>query len=212
MEFKKSMARYTGPKNRLSRREGIDLGLKTVGSHAHASLLKRLNVPPGQHGPKGKRKTSEYGLQLREKQKVKHMYGVMERQFRKIFDLARKTRGNTGEKFLEYLERRLDNVTYRLGLAPTRTAARQFVSHGHVLVNGKKVSIPSYMINENDVVTMKTKSLEMPLVKKLLEDKAYIPPVWMEKQGPVGKIVRMPIREDIKDDINMQLIVEHYSR
>lgn len=206
------MARYTGPKNRLARREGIDLGLKTVGTKAHAGLLRRLNVPPGQHGPKGKRKTSEYGLQLREKQKVKHMYGVMERQFRKVFELARKTRGNTGDKFLEYLERRLDNVVYRLGIAPTRTSARQFVSHGHVVVNGKKVSIPSYTVRENDIVTIKDKSLTMPLIAKQLEDKTYKPPMWLDKQGPVGKVVRLPIREDVKDDISMQLIIEHYSR
>lgn len=206
------MARYTGPKNRLARREGTDLGLKTVGSKSYASLQKRLNVPPGQHGPKGKRKTSDFGMQLREKQKVKHMYGVLERQFRKVFDIARKSKGNTGNKFLEYLERRLDNTVYRLGYAPTRTAARQFVSHGHVTVNGKKVSIPSYTVRQDEVVTLKAKSLEMPVVKKQLEDKTYKPPMWLERKGPVGKIIRLPIREDITDDINMQLIVEHYSR
>src|SRR3989344_5629757 len=113
------MARYTGPKNRLSRREGIDLGMKTPGSKAHASLLRRLATPPGVHGPKGQRKMSDYGQQLREKQKVKRMYGVLERQFRKNFERARKWKGNTGEKLLEFMERRLDNVLYRLHLAPT---------------------------------------------------------------------------------------------
>jgi len=206
------MARYTGPKNRLARREGMDLGLKTVGSKAYASLLKRLNVPPGQHGPKGKRKTSDYGHQLREKQKVKHMYGVLERQFRKIFESARTWKGNTGDKFLEFLERRLDNTVYRLGFAPTRTAARQFVTHGHVLVNGKKLSIPSYTVRIDEIITVKPKSLEMPLIKKQLEDKAFKPPTWLERKGPVGKVVRLPLREDITDDINMQFIVEHYSR
>lgn len=206
------MARYTGPKNRLARREGIDLGLKTVGTKAHATLLKRLNVPPGQHGAKGKRKTSDYGLQLREKQKVKHMYGVLERQFRNNFEKAKTWKGNTGDKFLELLERRLDNAVYRLGLAPTRTSARQFVTHGHILVSGKKVSIPSYTVNTEDIITLKSKSLEMPLVKKQLEDKTYKPAAWLERKGPVGKIVRLPLREDITDDINMQLIVEHYSR
>jgi len=131
------MARYLGPKNRLARKEGIDLGLKTVGSHAHASLLKRLGQPPGQHGPKGKRKQSEYGTQLREKQKVKRMYGVLEKQFRRYYVMARKYRGNTGEELIKFLERRLDNTLFRLGIAPTRTSARQFVSHGHVMVNGK---------------------------------------------------------------------------
>lgn len=206
------MGRYTGPKNRLARREGIDLGLKTVGTKSHANLLKRLNVPPGQHGPKGKRKSSEFGLQLREKQKVKHMYGVMERQFRKTFEQAKKSKGNTGDKFLESLERRLDNAVYRLGLAPTRTAARQYVSHGHVVVSGTKVSIPSFVVKAEDTITLKAKSLEMPVVKKQLEDKTFKTPMWLERKGPVGKVVRLPVREDVSDDINMQLIVEHYSR
>lgn len=206
------MARYTGPKNRLARREGVDLGMKTVGSKSHAALLKRLNVPPGVHGPKGKRKTSDFGLQLREKQKVKHMYGVLERQFRKTFNQAKKWKGNTGDKLLEFMERRLDNAVYRLGLAPTRASARQFVSHGHVMIDGKRVSIPSYQMNVNEVVTMKAKALEIPAVKKQLEDKGYKPPVWLERKGPVGKVVRLPLREDIPEDINVQLIVEHYSR
>lgn len=206
------MARYTGPRNRLARREGLDLGLKTVGSHAHAMLLKRLNVPPGQHGPKGKRKTSDYGLQLREKQKVKRLYGVMERQFRRAFEGARKWKGNTGEKLLEYMERRLDNVVYRLGLAPTRSLARQLVNHGHVLVDGKRVTIPSYVSKAGEVVTLKAKALEIPAVKKMLEEASYKAPEWMERKGPVGKVVRLPLRSDIIEDINEQLIVEHYSR
>ncbi len=118
------MARYTGPKNRLARKEGIDLGLKTVGTKSHAGLMKRLNVPPGQHGQKMRRKTSSYGIQLREKQKMKRLYGVMEKQFRKNFAMARKWRGNTGDMLVQFLERRLDNTVYRLGLAPTRTSAR----------------------------------------------------------------------------------------
>jgi len=206
------MARYTGPKNRLARREGLDLGLKTVGSKAHASLLKRLNVPPGQHGGKGKRKSSEYGLQLREKQKVKHMYGILERQFRKNFELAKKSKGNTAEKFLELLERRLDNALYRLGMAPTRTSARQFVSHGHVMVNGEKLSIPSYSVKSGDVITLKAKAMEIPAIKKQLEDKTFKPVAWLERKGPVGKVVRLPIKDDSTEDITMQLIVEHYSR
>jgi small subunit ribosomal protein S4 len=206
------MARYTGPKNRLARKEGIDLGLKTVGSQDHARLLKRLNVPPGVHGPKGKRKVSDYGHQLREKQKVKSMYGVLERQFRKMYELARKSVGNTGEKLVEYLERRLDNVIYRAGLAPTRAAARQLVNHGHVLINEKRVSIPSYSVPADSVITLGTKGLEIPSIKKQMEDKGYKPPYWIERKGPVAKVIRLPVRDDVQEDINMQLIIEHYSR
>lgn len=207
------MARYTGPTNRLSRKEGIDLGFKTVGSHAHASLLRRLNVPPGQHGPKGsRRKVSAYGQQLREKQKVKRMYGLLERQFRRYYTMARKWRGNTGDMLVQFLERRLDNTLYRLGLAPTRTSARQFVSHGHVMVDGKRVNIPSYLVAVGQVINLKPKGANIPAVKKLLEDKTYIPPAWLVRQGPAGKVERLPERDDVKEDINTQYIVEHYSR
>ena len=207
-----NMARYTGPKNRLARREGMDLGLKTIGSHAHAELLKRLAILPGQHGVKGRRKTSGYGIQLREKQKVKRIYGTLERQFRKIFEQAKKWKGNTGEKLVEFLESRLDNTIYRMNLAPTRTMARQLVSHRHVFVNGLVVNIPSYRIKTNDVITMTSKALEIPAVKKLLEEKSPQLPVWIERKGPVAKIVRMPERSDVQEDINEQLIVEFYSR
>lgn len=206
------MARYTGPKNRLARREGIDLGLKSVGSHAHASLLKRLNVPPGQHGPRGRRKVSDFGLQLREKQKVKRMYGLLERQFRKNFEQARKWKGNTGEKLLEFLERRLDNAIFRLGLSPTRALARQLVGHRHVLVNGKLVNIPSYLVKQDQVISLTSIGANIPAVKKLLDDKTFTPAEWLARQGPAGKIARLPIRADVKEDINEQLIVEHYSR
>jgi small subunit ribosomal protein S4 len=206
------MARYTGPKTRLSRREGIDLGFKTVGSKSHASYLRRATVPPGQHGAKGHRKISDYGRQLREKQKVKRMYGVLERQFRKSFERAKKWKGNTGEKMLEFMERRLDNVLYRACIAPTRASARQFVNHGHVTVDGAKVNIPSFLVDQNQVVTMKSKSLEIPAVKKLLEDKTVKVPEWLERKGPVVRIVRLPVRGDVGEDISEQLIVEHYSR
>lgn len=206
------MARYTGPKNRLARRENLDLGLKTVGSKAHAGLLKRLNVPPGMHGPKGRRKISDFGSQLREKQKVKRLYGVLERQFRKSFDRAKKWKGNTGEKLLEFMERRLDNVMYRMGFAPTRAMARQLVSHGHVIIDGKKVTIPSYLVTPNEVITLRAKAMEIPAVKKMLDDKAFHTPEWIERKGPVGKILRQPARTDVAEDINEQLIVEHYSR
>lgn len=206
------MARYTGPKNRLARKEGLDLGLKTIGTKAHASLERRLNIPPGQHGPKLRRKISDYGTQLREKQKMKRMYGVFERQFRRYFAMARKWRGNTGDMLVQFLERRLDNTLYRLGFAPTRTAARQYVSHGHVLVNGKRVNIPSYQVVMNEVISFRPKALAMPVVKKLLEDKTYTPPDWLARQAGAGKIVRLPEPADVKEDINTQLVIEHYSR
>ena len=206
------MARYTGPKNRLARRENLDLGLKTVGSKAHASLLKRLNVPPGMHGAKGKRKMSDCGTQLREKQKVKRMYGVLERQFRKTFERAKKWKGNTGEKLLEFMERRLDNVVYRMGFSPTRGLSRQLVSHGHVLIDGKKVTIPSYLVDTDAVITLKQNAMEIPAVKKLLDDKTFHAPEWIERKGPVGKVIRLPVRSDMVEDMNEQLIVEHYSR
>src|SRR3989304_6751172 len=194
------MARYRGPTNRLSRREGMDLGFKTVGTKAHASLLKRLNVPPGIHGQKGRRKISDYGQQLREKQKVKRMYGLLERQFRKIFNRARKWKGNTGEMLLQFLERRLDNTLYRMGFAPTRTMSRQLVSHGHVQVDGEKVTIPSYTIDEGQAITLKPKAMEIPAVKQLLDDKTMQFPSWIERKGPAGKVIKRPDRNDVKED------------
>ncbi len=206
------MARYTGPKNRLARREGIDLGLKTLGSKAQANLSRRLTIAPGQHGPKGKRKVSEYGEQLREKQKVKHLYGLMEKQFHRYFALAKKWKGNTGDKLIESVERRLDNVIYRLAMAPTRASARQLVSHGHVLINGKRVGIPSYQVKTDEVITIKSKGMEIPAIKKSLEITDMNIPAWLERRGPVGKICRLPVRSDVIDDISEQLIVEFYSR
>jgi small subunit ribosomal protein S4 len=206
------MARYRGPKNKLARREATDLGLKTVGSAAHTQLLRRIKIIPGQHSVKGRRKTSDYGVQLREKQKVKRIYGLLEKQFRKYFDTATRDKANTGAALLTLLERRLDNVLYRLKLAPTRTAARQFVGHGHAIVDGKKVTIPSYMVKPGSVVTLKEKFLGTPLLKKLLEEKDIQVPAWLVRKGPVGKIERMPQRDDVAEDIDEQLIIEFYSR
>lgn len=206
------MARYTGPKNRLARKEGIDLGLKTVGTKSYAGLQRRLKIPPGQHGQKMRRKISGYGTQLREKQKMKRMYGVMERQFRKYYAMARKWRGNTGDMLVQFLERRLDNTVFRLGLAPTRTSARQFVSHGHIMVDGNRVNIPSYLVAANEVITLKPKGSNIPAVKKMLEDKTFTPPAWLDRQGGAGKVVRLPERDDVKEDINTQLVIEYYSR
>jgi len=207
------MGRYTGPKNRLARREGVDLGLKTTGSSAHIQLLRRLKIKPGQHGQKGsRRKPSDYVIQLREKQTTKRMYGLLEKQFRKYFMIASREPRNTGEALLSLLERRLDNVIYRLNFAPTRAFARQMVTHGHVKIDGKKVNIPSFLVETDMIITIKQRMLENPTVKKLLEDKNTNILPWLEKKGPVGKISRLPKREDIQEDINEQLIIEFYSR
>ena len=201
------MARYTGPKDRLSRREGFDLfgtGLK----------LTRLTVPPGVHGPKGTRGSSQYGKQLREKQKVKRLYGLLEKQFRKYVEASLKSKGNTGEKLINFLEKRLDNVIFRLGFAPSRPAARQIVSHGHVLVDGKKVNIPSYELKVGQTVSLDAKGMAIPAVAKLFKNKTEDMkiPYWLEKKAAVGKISREVKREDILEPISEQDIVEFYSR
>jgi len=189
------MGKYTGPKDRLSRRENFDLFGK-------GAKLTRLNVPPGVHGPKGLRGSSQYGKQLREKQKVKRLYGIMEKQFRRYVDEALKSKGNTGEALLTALERRLDNVVFRLGFAPTRPFARQIVSHRHVLVNGQKVNIPSYQVKVGDVIE----------VKKAQEQADYKLPAWLEKKALVGRIAKAPVMEDVTEAISAQDIVEFYSR
>lgn len=199
------MARYTGPKDRLSRREGFDL-------FAKGTKLTRLTVPPGVHGPRGTRRISQYGRQLREKQKVKRLYGVLEKQFRRYVNAALKSKGNTGETLLSLLERRLDNVVYRLGFANTRPLARQLVSHRHVLVNGKKVNIPSYQVRTGETISLSGVSMEIPAVKKLLAEKEIKVPKWLIRRAAVGKVKRNPKRDDIVDPISEQDIVEFYSR
>lgn len=202
------MARYNGPKNKKARRLGVDLGLKT-----NTKLLeRRLQTPPGQHGKKGTRKQSDYGIQLAEKQKLKIMYGVLEKQCHKYYEIATSNPTATGEAMLSLFERRLDNVVYRLRLAPTRAAARQIVSHGNTLVNGRKLSIPSYQVKIGDVITLTTTGLAIPAVKALQDDKEVVIPVWLEKKATVGKVNRLPARSDIVEAINEQLIVEFYSR
>ncbi len=199
------MARYTGPKDRLSRRENFDL-------FSAGAKLTRLNVPPGVHGPKGTRGQSQYGRQLREKQKVKRLYGLMENQFRKYMTEAFKSKGNTGEALLMNLERRLDNVLYRLGFAPSRPSARQLVSHKHVLVNAKKVNIPSFEVKKGDAISLDGKALIIPEVKKALEVKDFRLPSWLIRKAAVGKVTAEPKREDIIEPISEQDIVEYYSR
>lgn len=201
------MARYTGPKHKHCRREGVPL----CGS-PKCPVLRNPN-PPGQQGVKGRRKLSEYGIQLREKQKAKRMYGILERQFRRLVKLAQKSKGATGEKLLQILETRLDNLIYRIGFAPTRPMARQLVTHGHVLVDNQKVNIPSYQVKVGQTVTLKQASLELPLVKKTFEgvQKESLP-IWLERKGPIAKVVKLPDRVDFPKEINEQLIVEYYSR
>lgn len=205
------MSRYTGPKVRLMRREGVDLGLKSV---LKLSATRRLTVPPGVHGPKGaKRKVSSYGIQLREKQKLRTMYGLNERQFARFFSNASKSKGTTGEVFLQLLERRLDNVIYKLGFAPTRAAARQLVNHGHVKINEKRVSIPSFLVDVDMVVSLSDKASGMSVVKTTLDTVKDTDLVaWIERKGLVGKIKSLPTRGDAPTTIDESLIVEYYSR
>lgn len=202
------MARYKGPRNKQARRVGMDLGGKTNPK----SLERRINTPPGQHGSKGKRKTSDYGIQLLEKQKAKYIYGVMERQFKQYYTVASRTPQATGAALLRLLECRLDNVIYRLGFAPTRRAARQLVSHGNVTINSKKLDVPSYQVKESDIVSISATAMAIPYIKALLENKDFHAPKWLDRKGNAGKVVRMPSREDATENINEQLIVEYYSR
>ena len=191
------MGRYTGPKNRLSRREGLDLFGK-------GHKLRRAIQPPGQHGAKRAKKRTDYGAQLREKQKVRRMYGIMEKQFRNLFERAAQTKGSTSESFLKFLELRLDNVVYRLGLVPTRNMARQVVGHGHTKVNAQRVNIPSYQVKVGDEITIAEKLVRF--------QENTIVPAWLDRQGIIGRVVRVPERTDISEPINEQLIVEFYSR
>ncbi len=205
--------RYLGPKNRLSRREGIDLGLKTPGTNSHRRLLNKINIPPGQHGAKKKKKISERGLQLREKQKLKFMFGITEKQLKKYFKKAKEKKGNTTLFLSQFLEQRLDNVVYRLGFAPTRAAARQLVTHGHILVNGKKNNIPSYQVKVNDEISFSNeKIIKVPYIEKILSDKEILIPSWLERKENSGKLVSLPKSDLISRQINLRLIIEYYSR
>lgn len=200
------MARYTGPKHKLARREGVNILDKQS-----ASLLRRLNIPPGVHGRKGKRRASEYGQQLREKQKAKVMYGVMEKQFKRLVTDLEKQEGDTGELMIAHLETRLDNIVYRLNFAKTRFMARQLVSHGHVKVNGKKVTIPSYQVLPEDVIEISDKIQKNPDVAKLLTENENMVS-FVERKGTKGRLTRLPKQEDVVVPFNTQQIVEYYSR
>lgn len=202
------MARYTGPKQRLQRRIGEDLGLKTNA----LKTAKRINVRPGQHGHKRTRRLSDYGVQLQEKQKAKYIYGVLEKQLKNIFSKAEQNPLGTGLALLVYLERRLDNVVYRLGWAPTRAAARQLINHNHVQVNNKKMNIPSYLVNIEDIITLKKESIKIPAIEAVFSNEGYDVPQWLERKHNIAKVVRFPEREEIDGKIDEQLIVEYYSR
>jgi len=205
--------RYLGPKNRISRREGVDLELKTVGSKSHARLLKKLNVPPGQHGLRKRKKVSERGTQLREKQKLRYMFGITETQLKNYFKNASLKKGNTASYLSYSLESRLDNIVFHLGFAPTRAAARQLITHGHISINKKKLSIPSYKVRVGDEISfVNEKTTKIPYVESCLENKDIILPVWLEKKSIMGKLISKPTQEVIEKLINLRLIIEYYSR
>ncbi len=202
------MGRYIGPRCRLMRREGTNLDLKKKWN------IERREGPPGQHGMQ-KTKLSNYGIQLREKQKAKRYYGILEKQFRNYFIKAASTKGITGHSLLQFLEIRLDNVVYQMGFALTRAQARQMVSHALVRLNGKKVDIASIQVKPNDVISIKDKPATQKLAQNNLEmNKGWVSPTWLEVDNAklTGKVLRLPVREDIKAPVNEQLIVELYSR
>ncbi len=208
------MARYTGSVCRLCRREGTKLFLKGDKCYSPKCTFNVRPTPPGQHGQARQRKVSEYGIQLREKQKCRRAYGIMEGQFQRYYEKASNMRGVTGENLLALLERRLDNVVYRLGLGDSRPQARQFVLHGHVRVNGQKVNIPSFLVKEGDVITLRERSKEMEHFKALKEGTGRIVPKWLtlDAENLTANVAAAPRREDIDMTINEQLIVEYYSR
>ena len=200
------MARDRTPKNKRSRREGVDL-YGTGGE----SLQRRLNQPPGMHGRKPHHRQSQYAQQLREKQKVKRIYGLPEAQFLRFFKRAQRSRELTGLELLKLLEQRLDNVVYRLGLARSRLQSRQFVSHGLVQVDGKRINIPSYIVEPGQTITLKQSALRIPDVQELLENRPPVPG-WLEPEPNGGKVLREPERQEMDQEINERMIVEFYSR
>ncbi len=206
------MARYTGPSCRLCRREGEKLYLKGDRCYSDKCAMNKRATAPGQHGT-GRKKLSNYGVQLREKQKVKRYYGLLENQFRNIYDTAEKLEGITGENFLRLLELRLDNVVYRMGLASSRKEARQLVTHGHFTLNGRKADIPSMTLKVGDVIAVREKSLSSQKFKDMME-KSVTSPNWIESdiEKLEGKIIAKPSREDIDLPVEEHLIIELYSR
>ena len=200
------MARYTGPSWKLFRRLGISLS-------GTGKELEKRPYAPGPHGPGQRKKLSEYGLQLQEKQKLRHMYGVNERQFRNLFDKAAKMAGKHGENFMILLESRLDNIVYRLGLARTRRQARQLVNHGHILVDGSRVDIPSYQVKPGQTISLREKSQNLSAVKEAVEVNNFVPEyLTFDAEKLEGSLTRLPERSELPAEINEALIVEFYSR
>ena len=209
------MARYTDPVCRLCRREGLKLYLKGERCYTDKCAIDRRGYAPGQHGQGRTKRASEYGMQLREKQKARRIYGVLEGQFEKYYEEAARRKGITGDTLLQLLETRLDNVIYRLGFAGSRPEARQLVKHGHFLVNGHRVDIPSYIVRENEVITIREKSLETAKFKEILESaESKTVVAWLSRdiEARRAQVVRLPIREEIDSPITEQLIIEYYSR
>ena len=203
------MGRYTGPKHKLSRREGVDLF-----GNGGESLQRRLDQPPGMHGREAtyrRQRRGDYDRQLREKQKVKRTYGMRERQFRRFYKLAKQSQDLTGPALLKLLERRLDNVVFRMGWARTRPQARQFVTHGHVQVNGRRVDIPSYLVSPDQTLALQPKTQRIPEVQDLLETPPPMPD-WLSRAGGEGQVLRAPQREEFEDAFVEELVVEFYSR
>jgi len=208
------VARYIGALCRICRREGEKLFLKGDRCYTEKCAVERRKYPPGQHG-QGYRKLSDYGFQLREKQKVRKTYGLLERQFRRYFYDAERKKGITGEVLLQLIESRLDNTVYRMGFAPNRRRARQLISHGHILVNGKKVNLPSYAVKEGDLIEVKESSKNIPeIVDSLSRSEHRGIPAWVEVDGVTlkGKVLRIPLRDEIQLPVQEQLIVELYSK
>ena len=201
------MARYTGPRTKIARKFGEAI-------FGPDKVLSKKNYPPGQHGNTRKRKTSEYGTQLREKQKAKYTYGVLEKQFRNLFEKASRSKGITGQVLLQLLESRLDNIVFRLGIAPTRAAARQLVSHRHIVVDGKVVNIPSYTVKPGQLVGVREKSKSLEVIASALAGFNHSKYPWMEwdQASMCGKLLHLPERADIPENIKEQLIVELYSK
>ncbi len=205
--------RYTGPKNKIARREGADLGLKTPGSKSHASLLRKINILPGQHGTRGKRKPSERAKQLREKQKLRKIFGLTERQLKKYFNQAKKVKGNTGLFLSQLLEKRLDNVVYRLGFAPTRPSARQLVNHKHVKIDNKILSIPSYQVSIDENISLADEKTEnIPYIEASLNNKSIVVPDWLDRKEKKGKLIKSPSSDDVEKQVNLRSVIEFYSR
>ncbi len=209
------MARYTDPVCRLCRREGVKLYLKGERCYTDKCAIDRRGYAPGQHGQGRSKRASEYGMQLREKQKARRIYGVLERQFEAYYEEAARRKGITGDNLLQLLESRLDNVVYRLGFAGSRPEARQLVKHGHFAVNGRRVDIPSYLVRVNDVITVQEKSTTSPKFKEILEaaeGKTVV--AWLSRDLEIrsGTVLRVPVREEIDSPVAEQLIIEYYSR